>query len=170
MNNLVSQSRSLNLSIDGKIDNIHDFPVTISNIFKCDNQSEIINELYHINLDKPDYSNFENYVISRIGKSFYELYFRNYNIKQWKILPSEMDAEWAKFKTFTLREKPDIFKGKWQGHPGNYNPMWHGMLENVELLKGEAKISENFKEVYINNEKVNYDVIISTFPVTIKTA
>ena len=30
-------------------------------------------------------TNFEKYVISRMGKTLYELYVKNYNIKQWKI-------------------------------------------------------------------------------------
>jgi UDP-galactopyranose mutase len=154
------------LLVDGTLDNIHDFPVTIANVLKHEDPVSVIEELYHINLEKPDYSNFENYMISRIGRRLYEKYIKNYNIKQWKIHPSEMDAEWARFRNLTLRKNSDMFKGKWQGHPGNYNPMWEGMLEDVKFVKGHASVNDEYNSVLVDDSEVidQYDLIISTLP------
>ena len=152
------------LLVDGTLENVHDFPITISNVLKQEDPVKIIEELYHVNLDKPDFSNFENYMISRIGNSLYEKYVKNYNIKQWKIHPSKMDAEWAKFRNLTLRKSPDMFKGKWQGHPGDYNPMWDGMLKNVNIKKGHAYVNDNYDQVLIDGSNVinEYDLILNT--------
>lgn len=154
------------LSVDGTLENIHDFPVTVSNVMKLPNATQVIFELYKINLDKPDFSNFENYIISRVGKTLYEMYIKNYNIKQWKIHPKDMDAEWAKFRSLSLREKPDLFCGKWQGHPGNYNPMWDGMVSGCNLIKGNVSISEDFCSVRVDEDSVDYDFVVSTLPLS----
>jgi len=157
------------LSVDGGLGDgsVHSFPVTIRNVLQLPNPEQAIYELYQVNLDKPDYSNFEDYVISRLGKTLYETYVKNYNIKQWKIHPKEMDAEWAKFRNLTLRMPSEgMFGDKWQGHPGNYNPMWEGMLEGVEVVYGVADVSEDFSTLKIDGTKVEADLVISSLPLS----
>ena len=154
------------LSVDGTIQDPHDFPVTVSNVLKLPNPAKAIYELYKLNLDKPDFSNFENYIISRMGQTLYETYVKNYNLKQWKIHPKEMDAEWAKFRTLTLREKPDMFRGKWQGHPGTYNPLYAGLTQNITVTKGVAALSEDFQTVTVDGEPIGADLILSTLPLS----
>jgi UDP-galactopyranose mutase len=152
------------VSVDGKIDNMHDFPVTIANVLKQKDPAKVIAELYRVNLDNPDFSNFENYMISRIGRTLYESYIKNYNIKHWKRDPSQMDADWAKLRTLTLRERNDMFQDRWQGHPGNHNILWQGLLKDVKTIKGKAEVSEDMKSVFVNGQKVQADLVISTLP------
>lgn len=152
------------VSVDGKLDNMHDFPVTIANVLKQENPAKVIAELYRINLDKPDFSNFENYMISRIGETLYESYIKNYNVKHWKRNPSQMDADWAKLRTLTLRERNDMFQDRWQGHPGDHMPLWKGLAEGVKIIKGDASVSEDMKNVFVNGERMEADLIISTLP------
>jgi len=157
------------LSVDGMLENgsIHDFPITIQNVLRFPEPEQIIFELYNVNLEKPDFSSFENYVIARIGKTLYDMYVKNYNIKQWKIHPKDMDAEWARFRNLTLKPKSSgMFGDKWQGHPGNFNPMWDGMTKNVRIIKGKATISEDLRRVTINGEEIVGDMIISTIPLS----
>lgn len=157
------------LSTDGKINNgsLHDFPITIQNVLRLPEPEKAIFELYNVNLEKPDFSDFESYVISRIGSTLYELYVKNYNIKQWKVHPRDMDAEWAKFRNLTLRPKSSgMFGDKWQGHPGDFNPMWEKMTEGVNVIKGKATISEDFKKIMVNGEEIGGDVIVSTIPLS----
>jgi len=157
------------LSINGKIDekSLHSFPVTIENVLKMDNPTEVIKELYNVNLEKPDFSNFENYVISRMGRSIYELYIKNYNIKQWKIEPKNMEADWAKFRPLTLKSSSTgMFKSSWQGHPGDYNPLWTGMTKDCKIQKGTAAVSEDFQQVTIDGDRVDADIIVSTLPLS----
>lgn len=150
------------LSLDGKLDTIYDFPVSINNVTKLPQAKQIINELYHIDLNSPDYSNFENYVVSRVGPTIYNLFFKNYNIKMWKIHPSRMDAEWAKFRNMSLKKKSDMFGDAWQGHPGNHNPIFNGMLNNIKVKKGRGKIIDN--HAYVDDSKIKADLIVSTIP------
>jgi UDP-galactopyranose mutase len=156
------------VSIDGEIDNCHDFPLTLANVQRLPNSDEVINELYHLNLNSPDYSSLENYLLSRVGKTLYETYMKNYNIKQWKISPEDMDAQWASTRTLTLRKKPDMFRGKWQGHPGDYTPLWEGLTQNANILYEKAEIvHDNDGFVYdyrVNGESLRdkYDVLVST--------
>lgn len=150
--------------LNGTIDNPHDFPITVANVLKQKDPTKVVYELYNINLDKPDFSNFESYMISRIGKTLYENYVKNYNLKQWKIHPKDMDADWAKLRTLTLREKPDMFQGRWQGHPGDYTPLWSGLTKGCEILKAEAAVSEEMSTAFINGQKTDADLIISTLP------
>jgi UDP-galactopyranose mutase len=157
------------LSVDGSLNNgsVHSFPVTVANVLMLPNPELAIYELYQVNLEKPDYSNFENYVISRMGKTLYETYVKHYNLKQWQIHPREMDAEWARFRPLTLRlPTQGMFGDKWQGHPGNYNPMWSGMLGSARIIYGEAKVSEDFQQVTVNGDHVDADVIVSTLPLS----
>lgn len=155
------------LSIDGNLDeaSIHSFPVTFANILRLPNAAEVIEELYNVNLEKPDYSSFEAYVISRIGPTLYRLYVEGYNTKQWRIHPRDMDAEWARFRPFTLRgDDAGMFKHDWQGHPGNYNPIWEGMLKGVKVVKGEARLSDDYETVTVDGSIVTADLIVSTLP------
>lgn len=154
------------VSIDGTLDDPHDFPITIKNVLKLPNPEKVIYELYQLNLDKPDFSNFEAYILSRMGRTLYETYVEKYNIKQWKIHPRDMDAEWARFRTLTLREKPDMFRGRWQGHPGDYNPMWRGMTEGVRVTSGLADVSEDFQRVTVDGDPVDADLVVSTLPLS----
>lgn len=150
----------------GTIEDPHDFPVTVANVLKIKEPGKAIYELYKINLDKPDFSNFENYMLSRVGKTLYETYVRNYNLKQWKMDPKDMDAEWARLRTMTLREKNDMFQGRWQGHPGDYTPLWDGLLKEsgAKVIVGEASISEDMKKAFVDGKEVEADIIISTLP------
>jgi len=157
------------LSVDGTVDSnsLHDFPITIHNILKLPEPEKVIFELYNVNLEKPDFSNFENYVISRIGKILYEMYVKNYNIKQWKMHPKDMDAEWAKFRNLSLKPKSSgMFGDKWQGHPGNFSPMWEGMTKGVNIINGKAKLSEDLKKIMVDGDEISGDLIVSTIPLS----
>ncbi|MFO0567027.1 MAG: UDP-galactopyranose mutase [Polyangiaceae bacterium] len=101
-----------------------------------------------------------------MGRTLYETYVENYNKKQWKIHPRDMDAEWARFRTLTLREKPDMFRGRWQGHPGDYNPMWSGMTQDVSVVTGLAEVSEDFQRVTVDGDPVDADLVVSTLPLS----
>jgi UDP-galactopyranose mutase len=148
----------------GVIDDPHDFPITVNNVLKQKNPAKVIYELYQLNLEKPDFSNFENYMISRIGKALYKTYVRNYNVKQWKMDPKDMDADWAKLRTLTLREKNDMFQNRWQGHPGNYAPLWSGLTKSCNIIQAKAEVSEDMAGVSVNGEKIDADLIVSTLP------
>jgi len=121
------------LSVDGSIKNLYSYPVSVEDVIKINPNTAV--ELYHIDLSKPDMTNVENYLISRVGRTAYEYFFKNYNIKQWGIHPRKMETEWISQRRIFLRDYVDsVFGKKWQGHPGSYNPMFQQLIDGVEVI------------------------------------
>lgn len=151
------------LSIDGSLKNPYHFPVTTQDIIRFDPKAAA--ELYHINLENIDFSNFENYLISRIGKTAYEIFFKNYNIKQWKIHPKHMECEWAKQRRMILRDFVEpVFGDKWQGHPGSYTPLFEKLTKDIQIINEKVlKISKS--KIITENSVTEYDFIINTAPI-----
>ena len=149
------------VSVDGQLGDVHDFPLTTENVLKLPNPEDVIWELYNLNLDAPDYSNFENYAVSRVGRTMYETYIKNYNHKAWQMDPKDMDTDWVKFRPLSLRMGNSRFAGQWQGHPGDYTPMWQGMTEGITVVKGRAEVDA--KGVWrVDGDMVEADLIVTT--------
>ncbi|MGA1840876.1 MAG: FAD-dependent oxidoreductase [bacterium] len=160
------------LSIDGELDNLCFFPVTTTNILRLPHNEQVkaIEELYHINLDRPDFSNIENYIISRIGKTAYKYFFKNYNIKQWGIHPAQMDTEWCRFRNFYLRdEKHGMFGNAWQGHPGSYRGYFNQLSKNFNIITdeiiGTSLNNDSLSSVITSKGLIEGDFYISTIPI-----
>lgn len=159
-------------SMDGEIFNLATFPITVANVLKLPEEDRVkaIEELYHVNLEAPRYDNFEEYIISRVGKTMYEYCYKNYNKKQWGLDPQNMDSEWAKFRNFYLRSGDyGMFGDLWQGHPGDYNPFFNRLTENIEIIYDTVeKIiyeGQHISEVMTQKGRYTADIIISTLPI-----
>ncbi|MFC1646617.1 UDP-galactopyranose mutase [Candidatus Omnitrophota bacterium] len=160
------------LSIDGKLGNLCDFPVTAANALKIPEEDlkQAIEELYEINLDKPSYENFREHVISRVGKMMYKYFFENYNKKQWGIDPAHMDAEWAKFRNLSLQKKGlGMFGNKWQGHPLSYHDLFAKLTHGIKLKKARVLNTSRHKKhidhIMTDSGDVKGDFYISTIPI-----
>jgi UDP-galactopyranose mutase len=148
-------------SVDGGLDDLHDFPVTLANVLRADRPLEVIDELYRLELSQPDYGSFERYCISRVGRTLYETYIKNYNAKAWQMDPAEMDAEWVHFRPLTLQRTASRFGDQWQGHPGNYNPMWEAMAAGARLVRGRVDIVGDL-DYRRGGEPIDADVVVTT--------
>ncbi|MDD4957086.1 MAG: FAD-dependent oxidoreductase [Candidatus Omnitrophica bacterium] len=160
------------LSIDGSLDDLADFPVTAANVLKLplEDREKAVEELYHVNLEKPSHENFQKYVISRVGATMYRYFFENYNKKQWGIDPVDMDIEWARFRNLALREKgKGMFGDKWQGHPGSYKPLFDKLLDGINVVKAYVSSAEwapkRIKSVDTDKGKIEGDFFFSTVPI-----
>ncbi len=159
-------------SMDGELDNLATFPITVTNVFnlpKAD-RAQAIYELYQVNLDKPDYTNFETYIISRVGKTMYEYCYKNYNRKQWGMEPQDMDSEWARFRNFYLRAGDyGMFGDMWQGHPESYDKFFERLTEGINIIHDTVESiiydGDNISEVKAKNGSYTADIIISTLPI-----
>ncbi len=114
----------------GTYDELYDFPISRRNLKRLGVAHQAT---------APDYSNFENYMISQIGRRGYDTFVKNYNIKQWGLDPKEMSAEWARFRPLTLKDdNPKMFGDLWAGHPGSYEPLFEKLAQNVTIRTNHA--------------------------------
>ncbi len=154
---------------------LYAFPLSYETIEQLphDVKEKVYAELKMINPDMPDYANFEKYMLSRLGKTLYQLFVENYNRKQWGIEPSALDITWAKFRPFSISEKTKgRFGDKWQGHPGDYRPFFKQLIEGSHLERGTVtrmdvehnKASGVFFKRNGMEERVDADFVLSTLP------
>jgi len=92
--------------------------------------------------NEPDNSNFESYAISIMGQTLYQLFIRDYTIKQWGTDPKNLSASFAP-KRIDLRYDGDkrMFRDKWQAFPTNgWTSVIDGMLTKypVKIIMGKA--------------------------------
>lgn len=153
------------VDINGTMKSFHDFPVTFRNIFRFGNPAKIMYELCRVNMKKPDYTNFETYCTSRIGRVLYETYIKNYNKKAWQMDPRNMDCDWVHFRPVRLQIKSARFGDQWQGHPGNHNPMWAGMTASAHIKQVSVGVGEDF-EYFVDGSRITADLIITTIPMS----
>ncbi len=85
-------------------------------------------------------NNFKDFVISQVGETLFDLFYKNYTYKQWRKKPEELDSEIA--KRIPVRENRDdrYFSDQYQGIPiEGYTKMVENILDheniNIELQK-----------------------------------
>lgn len=84
-------------------------------------------------------ANFRDAVVSQVGERFYNLFFKNYTIKQWERKPEELSPEVARRIPVRSNRDSRYFSDQYQGIPSEgYTRMVSGMLdhENISLMTG----------------------------------
>ena len=69
---------------------------------------------YHFD---PTVGNFETAVISQVGEQLYELFFKNYTVKQWERDPKQLSADLAKRIPIRKNRDDRYFSDQYQGIP-----------------------------------------------------
>lgn len=118
------------------------FPInrdTISQIFGIDLSIEDVGkfldgEVKNSNFTNPPI-NFEDAVISQVGRRLYEKFFMNYTKKQWNKAPSELSSEIAKRIPTRSNRDGRYFSDPYQGLP------IHGYTKMVERMLDHPNIS-----------------------------
>ncbi|MCP5514475.1 MAG: UDP-galactopyranose mutase [Spirochaetales bacterium] len=83
--------------------------------------------------------NFRDAVVSQVGERLYNLFFKNYTIKQWERNPEELSPEVARRIPVRANRDNRYFSDQYQGIPsGGYTKMIEKMLdhENISLMTG----------------------------------
>ena len=89
--------------------------------------------------------NFEEKVISMIGRPLYEAFFRGYTIKQWEKDPSELPLETAGRLPVRFNRNDSYFNDTWQGIPiHGYGAMFERMLSNPLIT---VRLSTDFSSL-----------------------
>ena len=81
----------------------------------------------------------EDVVVSRVGRTLYEKFFRNYTRKQWGLDPSQLDASVAARIPYRTNRDDRYFTDTYQAMPARgYTAMFRAMLShtNITVLTG----------------------------------
>jgi UDP-galactopyranose mutase len=112
---------------------------------------DTINKLYHLNLTSLQVEEFlasmaeprntirtsEDVVISKVGKTLYEKFFRGYTRKQWGLDPSELDASVTARVPTRINRDGRYFTDSYQSMPlHGYTRLFENMLShpNITLM------------------------------------
>lgn len=108
---------------------------------------------------QPSGDNFEDYVVSMMGRTLYDLFIRDYTAKQWGRPAAELSARFAP-KRVELRHDGHrgLFRDRWQYFPPNgINEVIESVLSTVAVTLGTEITVDDADEL-----GKSYDVVIVT--------
>ncbi|HEU23952.1 MAG: UDP-galactopyranose mutase [Mesoaciditoga sp.] len=118
------------------------FPInrdTIAQIFGIELESEMVEGFLKKEVANSTFSNpplnFEDAVVSQIGRRLYEKFYMNYTRKQWNMEPSKLSAEVAKRIPVRFNRDGRYFSDQYQGLP------LYGYTKMIERMLDHPKIS-----------------------------
>lgn len=156
------------LSNDGTLTDTFDFPISKNNLKRLKDKGT-----YTTNEQS---TNFEEYLISSVGEKAYNSFIKGYNIKQWGIEPSQMDAEWCKFRPLTIKEEspPKMFGNLEAGYPEfGYNSFFKALTKGIDVQRVSKIVDLDFKKnkvtkIKFTNRTIKVgedDIVINTLPI-----
>jgi UDP-galactopyranose mutase len=129
--------------VEGKL---FPFPInrdTLCEVFGVNIATNEVEEFLEKEVKKSKFNNppknFRDVVVSQVGERLYEMFFKNYTIKQWEREPEELSPEVAKRIPIRTNRDDRYFSDKYQGIPKHgYTKMVENMLnhENIAILTG----------------------------------
>tara|TARA_B100001996_G_C18649513_1_gene588823 strand:+ start:579 stop:1691 length:1113 start_codon:yes stop_codon:yes gene_type:complete len=136
------------------------WPPQIDELKKLSNWNIVKTEIDKLE-ETPKGENFEDFVISMMGPTLYEMFIRGYSIKQWGNNLKELSNNFAP-KRIELRSDgyTRLFKDKYEFfHPEGASPIIENVVKNIEIeLKKEVNINN------VSDEFSNFDFLILTCP------
>lgn len=122
------------------------FPInrdTIAQVFGIELPTYEVEEFLQKEVKKSRFNdppkNFRDVVVSQVGERLYELFFKNYTIKQWEKDPEELLPDVARRIPIRTSRDDRYFSDKYQGIPKwGYTKMVERMLDhpNIHILLG----------------------------------
>jgi UDP-galactopyranose mutase len=86
-----------------------------------------------VKIDNP--SNLEEWVLSQVGEEIYEIFIKDYTMKQWGRDPKNLPASIIKRLPIRLNFDDNYFFDKYQGIPeGGYTQIFEKLLEGIEVF------------------------------------
>ena len=163
--------KKINYSYQAKDDFFAHYPMHIDDIKKLSDSEKIFKELDELPKESKA-SNFEDFWMSRVGKTLYERFNKYYNLKAWNLKSNiEMNAGFegtVKRKPLEEGPKHEFHTGYINAYPtlkDGYNKFFEVSLKGCEVLLGKTitKVDlDNTSVVIDDNEKIKADMIIST--------
>ncbi len=132
---------------------------------------ETVNKLYNMNLSAKEFEAFikeeaeeieeirtsKDVALSKVGENIYNLFFKNYTIKQWGIDPGEIDTSVISRIPIRFNRDTRYFADKYQGMPRHgYTKMCENMVKNKNI---KIMLNTDYKEI---KDDITYDKLIYT--------
>jgi UDP-galactopyranose mutase len=125
------------VSYKGKL---YSFPInllTFHQLWGIQSPSELSERLEKEKINFKTPKNFEEYVLSKVGKNIYEVFFKGYTQKQWGVNPSELPSSIIKRIPIRYNYDDNYYFHKYQGIPiGGYTGIIENMLNGIPSKLG----------------------------------
>mgnify|MGYP000347765900 CR=1 FL=1 len=119
---------------------------------KFKSKNDIINFLEKKRVKIKNPKNFEEFVLSKLGKEIYEKFYKNYTIKQWDINPKYLSKELAGRLPIRFNRDPYYVKEKLRFMPKKgFTAMFSKMIKDYRLVN-VGSVGQN----RINIDEINY--------------
>ena len=146
-----------NYIVKSVVDNkLYPIPInleTLENFFKIKfkNKKEVLNFIKKKRIKIKNPKNFEEYVLSKLGKEIYEKFYKNYTIKQWGMDPKKLSKEIAGRLPIRMDRNPYYVKEKLRFMPKNgFTKMFGNMTKNKKI---KIKLNCDFYKI---KNKIRY--------------
>lgn len=141
-------------------DNFYSFPInlfTLNQIYGITNQKEARSILSKI-IVRNKKRNFKNYVLSKVGRELYNIFYEGYSKKQWGVDPELLPISIAKRIPIRYDFNDYYFSDKYQGIPINgYTNLFENILDHKNIkIKTDVNFFENKKEFEKSFSKIIY--------------
>ncbi|SDU60645.1 UDP-galactopyranose mutase [Desulfobacula phenolica] len=147
--------------VDGKYIS---FPININTFEQLFEKSftkdDVLAYLEREKIDLPEIKNAEDMVISRMGNTIYNKFFKNYTRKQWGVDAKDLAPEITERIPIRFDRDDRFFTDPYQGMPEKgYTELFKAMLdhEKIQVITGK-----DYRDI---KDQVNFDKIIYTGPV-----
>lgn len=121
-------------------DRIYSFPInllTLYQVFGVRTPEEARRRLERerVPVDRPE--NLEDWCLSQIGPTLYEIFIRGYTLKQWQVDPRELPASIVRRLPVRLTFDDNYFTDRYQGIPvGGYTRIFDRLLQGIPVEYG----------------------------------
>lgn len=127
---------------------IYSFPInlmTLYQLYGVRTPEEAKEKLLKIRVKNSKPKNFEEWILSQVGREIYEIFIKGYTFKQWGRDPKTLPLSIIKRLPFRLTYDDNYYNHRYQGIPiGGYTPIFKKLLEGIEV---------RLKTDYITNVK-----------------
>lgn len=136
---------------------------TVNRVFGTDlrTEADVARYLGWLKEDVPEIRNSEDAVVSQVGRTLYDLLFRDYTRKQWGRDPSELDASVCQRIPVRHDDDDRYFTDRFQAMPADgYTAMFDRILDGIEVMLGVE-----YAEAWIDGTLPSAKRIVCTGPI-----
>ncbi|MBN2018760.1 MAG: UDP-galactopyranose mutase [Sedimentisphaerales bacterium] len=116
---------------------LYSFPINLMTLYQLwgtQSPDEAKKKLEEAVVENNDPRHLEDWILSRVGREIYEVFFKGYTKKQWGKDPKELPASIIQRVPVRLNFNDNYYNDKYQGIPvGGYTKLFEKMLEGVEV-------------------------------------